>query len=154
VDVIRDLTKFFGPRRTQPDFDDLQNVFLRLFRIVPDTSYIIDGIDVLREDHAKRLLKFIQRLFCSADLSKRSRIMLLSRDQVPGYVNIDTLMDGIRRISISANATQDIKYYIETSVTEKMMYRRLTDDISLLEEIKETLLTESSTMYVLISSTY
>ncbi|KAM0249501.1 hypothetical protein ACHAQJ_009049 [Trichoderma viride] len=146
-DVVQDLRKFFGPRRTQPDFDDLQNIFSRLFYAVPNTIYIIDGIDALHEDHAIQLLKVIQRLFCNPNLSKSSRILLLSRDQVPGYINIDTFIDGIRRISISANVMQDIKNYIETSVSEKMMYRRLTDDNSLLKEIKETLLTESSNMY-------
>ncbi|RFU72758.1 ankyrin repeat-containing [Trichoderma arundinaceum] len=147
-EVVQDLRKFFGPRRTRPDFDDLQEIFTRLFHAAPDTIYIVDGIDALREDHAKRLLTFIQRLFCSSDLLKGSRILLLSRDQVPGYINIDTFMRGIRRISTSRNVMQDIETYIETSIADKMMYRKLTSDDSLLEEIKLILLTDSSDMFL------
>ncbi|PON28229.1 hypothetical protein TGAM01_v202723 [Trichoderma gamsii] len=146
--VASDLRKFFGPKRIQPDFDDLQVVFSRLCRSVPDTIYIIDGVDALQEAHAIRFLKFIQRLFCSSDASQGPRILLLSRDQVPGYINIGTFIHGIYQISISTNAEQDIKHYIETSIDEKMKYRTLTNDVSLLNEIKNTLLTESSQMFL------
>ncbi|KAL7926138.1 putative ankyrin repeat-containing protein [Trichoderma austrokoningii] len=148
TDTISDLQKFFGPERIQPDFDDLQDIFSRLYRVVPDTIYIIDGIDTLQEAHASCFLKFIQRFFCSKDASQRSQVLLLSRDQVPGYINIGTFIHGICQISISTNAMQDIKNYIETSIDEKMMYRKLTDDVSLLNEIKETLFTESSNMFL------
>lgn len=147
TDIISDLQKFFGPERIRPDFDDLQDIFSRLCPIVPRTVYIIDGIDALQEIHAIRFLKFIQRFFSSTDASHGSQILLLSRDQVPGYINIGTFIHGIHQISISTNATQDIKKYVETSIDEKMMYRKLTDDVSLLNKIKETLLTESSDMY-------
>lgn len=144
--IASDLQKFFGSQRILPDFDDLRNVFSRLFHAVPDTIYIIDGIDALQDTHAICFLKLIQRLFCSSDASQMSRILILSRDQLPGYINIVTFIPGIRQISISTNAEQDIANYIETSIDEKMMYRKLTDDASLLNEIKQTLLIESSNM--------
>ncbi|KAL6905000.1 putative ankyrin repeat-containing protein [Trichoderma evansii] len=147
-DVAPALRRFFGPERTRPDFDDLEHVFSRLCRVVPDTVYIIDGIDALQEKHAIRFLKFVQQLFSSPRVSHRSRVLLLSRDQVPGYINVGTFIHGICQIPISTNATQDIESYIETSITEKMMYRKLTDDVSLLKKIKETLHTESSNMFL------
>lgn len=146
-DVAPALRRFFGPERIRPDFDDLEHVFSQLYRVVPDTVYIIDGIDALQEKHAIRLLKFVQQLFGSPHVSQRSRILLLSRDQVPGYINVGTFIHGICQIPISTNATQDIESYIETSITEKMMYRKLTDDVLLIKKIKETLHTESSNMY-------
>lgn len=146
-DVAPDLRRFFGPERTLPDFDDLESIFSRLCRVVPDTVYIIDGIDALQESHAIRLLKFVQQLFSSPDISQKSRVLLLSRDQVPGYINVGTFIHGICQIPISTNALQDIEIFIETSITEKMMYRKLTEDDSLLKRVKETLLSESSNMY-------
>lgn len=146
-DIASDLRKFFGPERTLPDFDDLENIFSRLCHAVPGTIYIIDGIDALQETHAIRFLKLMQRLFCCTNAFQKSRILLLSRDQVPGYINIATFIHGIHQISISTNAEQDIKRYIEKSIDEKMMYRKLTDDVSLLKDIKEILLIESSYMY-------
>lgn len=146
-DVAPDLRRFFGPERTLPDFDDLESIFSRLSRVVPDTVYIIDGIDALQKNHAIRILKFVQQLFSSSDISQKSRILLLSRDQVPGYINVGTFIHGICQIPISTNTVQDIENFIATSITEKMMYKKLTEDDSLLKRIQETLLSESSNMY-------
>ncbi|KAK1255352.1 hypothetical protein MKX08_009347 [Trichoderma sp. CBMAI-0020] len=147
-DVAPDLRRFFGSERILPDFDDLESIFSRLCRVVPNTVYIIDGIDALPKSHAIHLLRIVQHLFDSPDLSQKSRVLLLSRDQVPGYINVGTFIRGIRQIPISTNAMQDIENFIETSITEKMMYRKLTDDVSLLQRIKEILLTESSNMFL------
>jgi hypothetical protein len=146
-DIATKLRKAFGPKQIRPDFDDLQRVFILLYRIVPDTIYIIDGIDALQIRHIRCFLEFINRVFCSPGEPQRSRILLLSRDQVPGQINISTFIPGICQISISRNAEQDIKNYIEASIDEKMMLKKLTDNISLLNEIKKTLLSESSHMY-------
>lgn len=146
-DVTEDLHKFFGLKRTKPDFDDLQYLFSQLFRGVLNAVYVIDGIDALQEGHAISILTFIQQLFSSSDTSQKSRILLLSRDQVPGYINIGTFIRGIREIPMSTNAMQDIEHYIETRVIEKMMHRKLTDNVSLLRMVKEILLIESSNMY-------
>lgn len=146
-DISHSLRKFFGSQRTPPDVNDLQDIFLSLFTAFPDTIYIIDGIDTLQKEHAKDLLIFIRSLFCSSRYPQRSRILLLSRDQVEGYINIDTFIQGIRKISTFANVTQDITLYIESCITEKSMFRKLTDNNAVLEEITQTLLTEASDMY-------
>lgn len=146
-DIAPDLRRFFGSERILPDFDDLESIFARLCRIVPDTVCIIDGIDALQENHAIRLLKFVQKLFSSPDIAQKSRVLLLSRDQVPGYINVGTFIPGICQIPISTNTLQDIANFIETSITEKMMYRKLTEDDALLKRVKKTLLSESSNMY-------
>jgi hypothetical protein len=56
-------------------------------------------------------------------------------------------MPGTCQISTSTNVMRDIQIYIETSVDDKAMCRKLTDDRSLLDDIKRVLLTESSGMY-------
>ncbi|KAE8160965.1 hypothetical protein BDV40DRAFT_313437 [Aspergillus tamarii] len=147
-DVIIELRKFFGHKQIQPDFEDLKDVFIRLFHYVPGTIYIIDGLDALDQKHGIPLLKFFQSLFCSVKHPQESRILLLSRDQVPGYINIATFMHGICQISTSGNVMRDIETYIETSIADKTMCRKLTDDTMLVEEIKRTLLTESSEMFL------
>lgn len=84
-----------------PDFEDLEDIFIRLFDYVPDTIYILDGLDILDKKHGKPLLKLIQSLFCGSSI--RLRIMLLSRGQIPGYVDMTTFMPGIHQISTSSN---------------------------------------------------
>lgn len=134
-DVIRQIKRFFGHDRRVPDFEDLKDIFTRLFYYVPNTIYVLDGLDALNQEHIKGLLTFIRPLFRDPKSPQGSRILLLSREQIPGYINIATFMPGTCQIST------------ETSVDDKAMCRKLTDDRSLLDDIKRVLLTESSGMY-------
>lgn len=146
-DVAREIKKFFGHKRVQPDLEDLKDIFTRFFHYVSDTIYVVDGVDALDRDHARSLLELFRSLFHDSGPQRGSRILLLSRDQVPGYINITIFMPGIRQISTSANVIQDIRTYIESSITDKTMRRKLTDDPLLIKEIQLRLLAESSGMY-------
>ncbi|KAJ6028826.1 hypothetical protein N7540_004402 [Penicillium herquei] len=146
--IEKEIRKFFGPKRVQPDLDDLKDIFNLCFRCVPDTVYIVDGLDALDQEHAKHLLELFRLLFHKSESQKGSRILLLSRDQVPGYINISTFIPGIRQISTSANVLEDIAIYIESSITDKTMRRKLTDDHLLVQEIQQRLLMESSGMFL------
>lgn len=53
---------------------------------------------------------------------------------------------GVCQISTTSNVMPDIHTYIDTSVTDKLMSRKLTDDLALLDEVKRVLLEESSGM--------
>lgn len=130
-----------------PDFEDLQDVFMEVFYNVPNTIYIVDGIDALDEENSNSFLRFVQSIFCGSKSLQGSRILLFSREQISGFINIATFIPGIRQISTLDNVMGDIKRYIETSIVDKTMSRKLTSDRQLLEEIKSVLLTESSGMY-------
>ncbi|KAL4755783.1 uncharacterized protein BDW70DRAFT_167857 [Aspergillus foveolatus] len=146
-DVIRSIRKFFGPERTPPDLTDLKQIFIPLFHYVPETVFIIDGLDALDQKHSRSLLQFIQSLFGSRP-PNGSRILLSSRDHVPGYMNIATFIPGIAQISTSTNVLQDIEVYIDTSIGDKSLYRKLTDNTALLAEVKQKLLAESFGMFL------
>lgn len=130
-----------------PDFEDLQDIFMEVFYDVPNTIYIVDGIDALDEENSNSFLKFIQSIFCGSKSLQGSRILLFSREQISGFINIATFIPGIRQISTLENVMGDIQRYIETSIVDKTIFRNLTNDRQLLEEIKSVLLTESSGMY-------
>ncbi|KAF3397352.1 hypothetical protein DPV78_007813 [Talaromyces pinophilus] len=145
---LEELQKFFGIDRIVPGFEDLKYLFMQIVYHVPNTIYVIDGIDALDGKNSKRLLKLIQSIFCGRKSLEGSRILLLSRDHIEGYINISTFIPGIRQISTSANVTGDIERFIEVSVIDRTMHRRLTDDGQLLEELKKALLTESAGMFL------
>lgn len=140
------LNRFFGKDRVYPDFDDLKGVFFQLFQLVPDTVYIIDGLDALNPSQSKDLFEFFRSLFCSSGSPPESRILVFSREQLPGYTGIPLFMAGIRQISTTSNVMPDLQAYIDTSITDKLMTRKLTDDLALLDEVKRVLLEESSGM--------
>ncbi|KAJ5634700.1 hypothetical protein N7528_002542 [Penicillium herquei] len=147
--VSEDIYRFFGDKRVQPDLEDLKHIFTLCFRSMPDTVYVVDGLDALDREHAKFLLQVFKSLFHHDFKHRRkSRILLLTRDQVPGYINISTFIPGIRQVSTTANVMEDIGTYIESTITDKTMSRRLTDDPLLMQEIQQRLLTESSGMFL------
>lgn len=51
------------------------------------------------------------------------------------------------QISTSLNVMADIEVYIETSVADKMLFKKLTDNAQLLDDVKRSLLMGSSGMY-------
>lgn len=138
------LNRFFGKKRVVPDFDDLTLTLTQLFHLIPDTVYIIDGLDALNPDQSKALFEFFRSLFSGSP--PESRILVFSREQLPGYTGIPLFMAGVRQISTTSNVMPDLRTYIETSVTDKLMSRKLTDDLALLDEVKRVLLEESSGM--------
>jgi hypothetical protein len=144
---LEKIQRFFGNDRIVPDFEELKDLFVHIFYHVPNTIYAVDGIDVLDRENSKCLLKLIQSIFCGPRSLEGSRILLLSRDHIEGYINISTFMPGIRQISTSANVMGDIKDFIAMSIVDKTMQRKLTDNRLLLEELKSALLTESAGMY-------
>jgi hypothetical protein len=148
------VKNFFGHNRTEPDFDDLKDIFIRLFYYVPNTIYILDGFDALDQEHSKSILICFRSLFSSSKSPQGSQLLLLSREQIPGYVDIATFIPEIRQISTSPGVRQDIETYIEMSIIDKTMYRKLTEDALLLQEIKQKLLKESSGMYETSSSAF
>ncbi|KGM92160.1 uncharacterized protein PADG_11698 [Paracoccidioides brasiliensis Pb18] len=127
---------------------DINSIFVHLFQYAHDTTYILDGFDALDETNCVRILKLLRSLFSDSSMRHGSKCMLLSREQIPGFTNISTLIPGIRQISTSSNVMQDIQTYIETTIADKTMFRKLTDDPTLIDGIKEVLLKESSGMFL------
>ncbi|RHZ62633.1 hypothetical protein CDV55_106452 [Aspergillus turcosus] len=146
--VADTLNRFFGKKRVVPDFDDLKDVFIQLFYHIPDTVYILDGLDALNLDQSKDLFELFRFLFCGSRSPPESRILVFSREQLPGFTGIPLFMAGIHRISTTSNVMPDLQTYIDTSVTDKLMSRTLTDNLTLLDEVKQTLLKESSGMFL------
>ncbi|EEH37856.2 ankyrin repeat domain-containing protein [Paracoccidioides lutzii Pb01] len=146
--IVQDINRFFGKKRTVPDFNDLESIFIHLFQYAHDTTYILDGFYALDETNCVRILKFLRSLSSESCTRHGSKCMLLSREQIPGFTNISTLIPGIRQISTSSNVMQDIQTYIETTIADKTMFKKLTDDPSLIDGIKEVLLKESSGMFL------
>ncbi|KAI9927564.1 hypothetical protein MW887_003182 [Aspergillus wentii] len=140
------LHRHFGRKRQRPTIDDLQTIFTALFTAAPKVVYILDGLDSLDQAHAKGLLTYLQSLFTS--YTTESKILFLSRDHLPGNMDIAMFVPGIRRVSTSENTIQDISVYIESSIMDKMMMKRITDSEDLVQEMKRVLLNESSGMFL------
>lgn len=146
------ITKFFGTKRSQPDFDDLAEIFSELFKYTPNTLYIIDGLDSFDEKEVEKVLNVIRQFFAGKSKPLGSRIIILSREQITRHLSVTRSVPGIAHISIIKEHTaKDIRLYVETVIEDKTMHaRELTEDDDLLEETKKRLTEGASGMYVLI----
>lgn len=148
-DILEILRCHFGPKGRAPDVEDLQEIFTRLFYLTPGAIYVLDGLDSLDQSDAKCLLTFLQSLLRGPNQPPRtSQILFLSREYLAGNMRIDVFFPRVTQISTSDNVMHDIRIYIEGSIADKMLHKRLTVDSSLLDEMKSTLLLESSGVYV------
>lgn len=147
VAVEEQISKFFGTRHSEPDFDDLAEIFSSLFEYTPKTIYIVDGLDEFKEREVERVLLVVRKVFGGKSELHGSRILIFSRDQIASYLNVTRFVPGTIHISTSLkDVTKDIQLYIEHQIEDKMSCRELTNDISLMKEIKQTLLEKASGM--------
>ncbi|KAI9371409.1 purine and uridine phosphorylase [Aspergillus egyptiacus] len=144
-EVLRSMTTFFGPDRIEPDFEDLEEILIMLNCLIPETVFIIDGFESLAEDDVKKLLKLFRSLFSSGP---SVRILVSSREHLPGGYDIGKEILGVRQISTSSNVTHDIEIYINESFRERALYKKLTDNAELLEDVKKKLLSGASEMFL------
>lgn len=149
-EVRMGIVKFFGKKRSEPDFDDLFDNFSTLFTYMDNTTYIIDGLDQFEEGEIEMVLKMARRLFGNKIENHGSRILIFSRDPIAAKLDMSRSIPDTVHISIPPSlAGRDIQLYIETMFEEKTAYtRELTQDPNLLKETKKTLLEKASGMWV------
>lgn len=140
--VYDGVVKFFGRKHSEPDFDDLNDIFSILFTHTMEATYIIDGLDEFDEREVEIVLHMIRRLFGNKSGNLGSRILIFSRDQVAPKLDVSRSVPDTVHFSISPNNIKiDIQQYIEIKIQEKTDYsRELTQDADLMKETKEKLL--------------
>ncbi|KAI9040622.1 uncharacterized protein KD926_007838 [Aspergillus affinis] len=62
-DVTTDIERLYGTKRVKPDFENLRDLFVRIFDRVPGTVYIIDGLDALSAKGVTEVLKLCRFLW-------------------------------------------------------------------------------------------
>jgi hypothetical protein len=145
--IQRKIRKFFGSKHSEPDFDDLAEIFSGLFAYTPETIYIVDGLDELKKREVERILRVVRQVFGGKSKPHGSRILIFSRDQIAPYLNVTRFISGTAYISTSLkNVTKDIQLYVENIIDYKMSCHELTSDVTLTKEIKQTLVDKASGM--------
>jgi hypothetical protein len=142
-EIEKDVLRFFGKKRLEPDFDDLAEIAVTLLKYMPNTMCVIDGLDELDENEAKKVLCLVGRILSDRD---SLRILLFSRDHVAPYLDVTRLIPGTLRISTSNNTTRDLQVFTNRKINERMCLRELPGGPDLIAEIKRRLLEEASDM--------
>lgn len=140
-EVQTTIRYFYNPAGPEPDLDDIVDIFARLYGAVPDTFFVIDGLDEMNSAEASAILSTFHNLLQAEHLQK---VFIASRDKIGLGVTPDFAL----RIRLSPEETsEDIKLYIETEISRKLRQERvLTDDPELCAQIKRRLSEEARGM--------
>lgn len=132
--IMDDIESLFRPSGLEPDLDDLTSVFSKLFFMVPEATYLIDGLDELNSTDVVETLSTLHRLFKDASTQK---LFLASRDELG--VNLRPALS--QHLHILPKATEeDINHYIDCEVSRKAVEERvITDSQDLMDKIKHDL---------------
>ena len=139
-DISFCLRRFFGLKASPPTFDEIvDKMFVPLSRLLPHTTYVVDGLDECPAVEIQRVLRVFRILVSQQGL----RIFVSGRESL----DIQQSIPGSSLVYISNNdAKEDICKFVEWKVEEKMHERQLTEDKSLLRDVKTTLVDKADCM--------
>ncbi|KAK2736278.1 hypothetical protein FQN57_000808 [Myotisia sp. PD_48] len=145
--LMETIQKFFGIERLDPMYSDLEDTFNLLVDFIPGSTFVLDGLDAVKEKEATMILRTLKRVFITTE-GNFSQILILSRPHI-GPLDVARLMTGALQISTSGNVLDDIRVYIRETINDKLTYRHeLPGGQVILEELKERLIRESSGMFL------
>ncbi|KAL4905890.1 nucleoside phosphorylase domain-containing protein [Aspergillus multicolor] len=119
-EVKRMIKTFFCPHRTEPDFEDMADIFLKITQPIKRAIYILDGLDSLTEHDIKRLIKLFRSLRYHGRSS--ARFLFFSRSYLPGNIDTAIAMPGVHQIS--TECTRDSLTMSTSSVISRAHFKR------------------------------
>ena len=140
--IVSCVKQFYGYKRYPPSFDEvIDEIFLPLCALLPSATYVVDGLDECEPEQVREILKTFQKMG-----SRRGpRIFISGREaldvasSVPGS-NMIRILEEYHR--------EDIRKFINWKIEEKMRERKLTENKSVLQDIKSKLNERADRMLV------
>ena len=134
------LRESFSAGKSPLTFDEIiDKIFIPLNALLPDTIYIIDGIDECSTAESHLVLKAFRKLLSQT----RRRIFISGRASLEIRQAIPTSVV----ITISHQDTkEDIREFVDWKIKEKRYERQLTDNQEMLQEVKTSLIDKADRM--------
>ena len=139
---VEDLYRDGGPGE---DLEDVVDIFSNLFKYLETATYIIDGLDELDYKEVAAILDTFRDLF-----QKRSqqKLYISSRREIHQNIDVGRAIPDTVHLPISqSDNSNDIRHYVDMTMAEKSTYvRSLTEDETLMQNIKSQLLSRANGM--------
>ena len=138
--IISYVKRFYGPKRHYPKFEEvIDEIFVPLCKLLPSTTYVVDGLDECELKETQKILKTFQKMVSQHG----ARIFISGREAL----DVTNSISNSTAIVISdEDNREDICRFIEWRIEEKMRERQLTEDESVLQEIKRELTDKADRM--------
>ena len=130
--IINAVKSLYGPKGGCFNFEELiEDVFLPLRDLIPEASYVVDGLDECELPEVRKVLSTFRKL---ALLGQRifisGREILDVRNAIP---------ESVALVISEEDTREDIRRFIDWRIEEKMRERCLTERESVLQDIKHEL---------------
>lgn len=146
--IMTQLREHYRYGGTQPDFEDVTEIFSSLFNYecLETAIYIIDGLDGLQCDDIIPVLSVFHDLFRKP---AKQKLFLSSRNEPHYKVSINKMIPNILHIPVQEGNLEDIQSYINAMVSDKTSFvRELTENKILAQQVVSKLLSSAKGMLV------
>jgi hypothetical protein len=128
--IISYIKRFYGPKRHYPEFEEIiDEIFVPLSELLPNTIYVVDGLDECELKEVRKVLKAFQKMISQYG----TRIFISGREALDVT---NSIPDSIAVVMSDEDNREDIRRFIEWRIGEKMWERQLTEKESVLQDIK------------------
>lgn len=147
--VHQALHDMFDARKVLPTTDELTALLKEMIDVFPRTLYLIDGFDDLDEPQIQDLFAILRKIFVPGN-PHGSKLALFARESLGRGLGIDKQLapipatEGIR-LNLK-HLSLDIAKFVDVQVDDQQLRRRITNNESLVLEIKEKLKENSEKM--------
>ena len=148
IDLEQSLCQAFSHRSLPPHVPMLTRVLVKLLVAIGSCYIVLDGLDAMPEAeilHCTRLLREVLET-CLAQAGLKIRLLLFCRETLGRGIRLDKLPEttvitiGVRQV------LNDLRTYVEHEINARQIDRAITEDCSLLAEVKQTLITHAKKM--------
>jgi hypothetical protein len=140
--IISYIKRFYSPKRHYPEFEEIiDEIFVPLSELLPNTIYVVDGLDECELKEVRKVLKTFQKMISQYG----TRIFISGRDALDVTNSIPS---SIAIVISDEDNREDICRFIEWRIGEKMSERQLTEKESVLQDIKSKLNEKADRMSV------
>ena len=132
-DIVLNIKRSYGS--TQSSFlsyeEMISEIFLPLCRLVPNATYVVDGLD---ECHIKEISNVLQVFHKMLDLG--AKIFISGREEI----NVsNAILDCVQICVAEDKSKEDISSFIDWKIGLKMRERTLTENQIVIKTMKDTL---------------
>jgi hypothetical protein len=136
------VKRFYGPKRQYPKFEEtVDEIFVPLSKLLPSTTYVVDGLDECELEEIRKVLKTFQKMIAQHG----TRVFISGREALDVT---NSISNSIAIVISDEGNRDDICRFIDWRIEEKMRERQLTEKESVLQDIKRKLNEKADRMLV------
>jgi len=137
-----EIRTMFQVQAIPPSTDMLKFILHKLMDETPGVFYLVDGFDDMAEPQIQSFFVLLRTIFRNGN-SHGSKLAIFSRETLGRGIDVQKQLSVLEKVSQIRLSLQllsgDISRFVEALVDEQQLMRKITDDESLLAEIKSKL---------------